>query len=723
VDRTRSFYNVLVNTLIANVTTSFLWFALTFWVYLETRSVLATAIIGGSFMLLVAVVGVPFGTWVDRWRKKRVMVVATSVTAVAYTAAFTFFLLVPTSSLLVIGSLQFWCFVLLILLGAIVESARGIALSTCVTLLVPEERRANMNGLAGMVNGLGFAITSVFSGLAVGQLGMMWTMAIAVALTVVSLLHLLTVAIPEPEIIHAEGAPKAVDFAGAYAAVIAVPGLVGLVLFATFNNLLGGVFMALLAPYGLTLVSVEVWGILWGVLSFGFMIGAGLVAKLALGATPLRALLLANVVMWTIGIFFTIRENIWLTAVGLLAYVAMIPIAEAAEQTVLQKVVPYEKQGRVFGLAQSVEVAAAPVTAFLIGPIAQFWVIPYADSEAGRQSLGWLLGDGLARGIALVFVLAGVLGLLLTFGGVPDPLVPGAVAGLFGAERSSCRKRWLSLSKPRPPALRDGSLVPRETPQGPSAAQAGLPDGSDPLAAQLVQLGTGERLQLAVESQLEQVVGELGIAGQHRTVRIGADDLALHRALGAIVGIADADLHASERRGLRTEGGEAAVVLEPGHQRLGAVRLRPVTEDLPDSAFATAASGDVQQTEALDNIIVLTDGERVADDLVAGTHREQDGAALDGVEDVPVGPEALHSRHLGRVLAAAQKVDRAGGRNGVTGLHLGQGRIDTAPCQPLAQHHGVAAVAVDAQQRLVDKDDLHRAHRRPAIFSRAWNGV
>lgn len=38
----RAFVNVLINTLIANVTTSFLWFALTFWVYIETQSVLAT---------------------------------------------------------------------------------------------------------------------------------------------------------------------------------------------------------------------------------------------------------------------------------------------------------------------------------------------------------------------------------------------------------------------------------------------------------------------------------------------------------------------------------------------------------------------------------------------------------------------------------------------------------------------------------------------------------
>ncbi len=47
-DTMRSFRGVLVNTLVSNVTTSFLWFALTFCAYFETRSVLATSIVGGS---------------------------------------------------------------------------------------------------------------------------------------------------------------------------------------------------------------------------------------------------------------------------------------------------------------------------------------------------------------------------------------------------------------------------------------------------------------------------------------------------------------------------------------------------------------------------------------------------------------------------------------------------------------------------------------------------
>ena len=49
-----------------------------------------------------------------------------------------------------------------------------------------------MNGLVGMVSGLGFAVTSVFSGLSVGQLGMGWTLAIAVLLTWFALAHVAT---------------------------------------------------------------------------------------------------------------------------------------------------------------------------------------------------------------------------------------------------------------------------------------------------------------------------------------------------------------------------------------------------------------------------------------------------------------------------------------------------------------------------------------------------
>ena len=118
--------------------------------------------------------------------------------------------------------------------------------------------------------------------------------------------------------------------------------------------------------------------------------------------------------LWAIIIVFPLRASIWWVAVGFYLYMLLMPYAEAAEQTILQKVVPYERQGRVFGLAQSAEQAASPLTAFLISPITQFVFIPFMTDGAGARLIGSWFGTGAARGLALVFMITGVLGLIAT---------------------------------------------------------------------------------------------------------------------------------------------------------------------------------------------------------------------------------------------------------------------------------------------------------------------
>jgi DHA3 family multidrug efflux protein-like MFS transporter len=105
----------------------------------------------------------------------------------------------------------------------------------------------------------------------------------------------------------------------------------------------------------------------------------------------------------------------------MVVFMALMPFAEAAEQTVLQRVVPYERQGRVFGFAQSVEQAASPLTAFLIGPITQFAVVPFMTDGAGAAAIGSWFGTGQARAIALVFVVTGFVGLIATLLALVSP--------------------------------------------------------------------------------------------------------------------------------------------------------------------------------------------------------------------------------------------------------------------------------------------------------------
>ncbi|MHA7306098.1 MFS transporter [Arthrobacter sp. TMN-49] len=412
----RTFMHVLVNTAVANIATSFLWWALTFWVYLETRSVLATGLIGGAYMLLVAFFGLFFGVLVDRYRKRAIMVGSTLCTLGFFTIAGLMFLVLPEPELLRLSGQWFWIFALVVLIGAVIEQLRSIALSTTVTLLVPAGRRANANGLVGAVQGIGFLITSVFSGLAIGMLGMGATIVIALVACAAVLVHLLTLSVPEPRVVRDEEREGFAELRAGVAAVRATQGLFALILFTTFNNLTGGVFMALMDPYGLTLFPVEVWGVVLGVTGTGLIMGGGLVAKFGLGRNPIRTMLILVACTGVVGGLFTVRESWWLCAVGIWLFLMLMPAVEAAEQTVIQRVVPFKTQGRVFGFAMTFEAAAAPVTAFMIAPLAEFWIIPYMDSVPGQQRWGWLLGQGEARGIALVFLISGLVSLMLALG-------------------------------------------------------------------------------------------------------------------------------------------------------------------------------------------------------------------------------------------------------------------------------------------------------------------
>lgn len=200
----RSFYRLVANTVVASTTNNFLWFALTFWVYLETRSVIASSVIGGSYMLLVAASGIFFGTFVDRSKRKTSMVLSNAASLVLFVLAGVVYLVAPEDAIPQLSQPLTWVFITLVLSGAIAGNLRGVALSTTVTLLVPDDSHDKANGLVGTANGVAFALTSVFSGLAIGQLGMGACLVITVVMTAIAGAHLATIHIDNDSAPHAE---------------------------------------------------------------------------------------------------------------------------------------------------------------------------------------------------------------------------------------------------------------------------------------------------------------------------------------------------------------------------------------------------------------------------------------------------------------------------------------------------------------------------------------
>lgn len=157
--RQRTFVHLLANTLAVSVTNMTVWFAPTFWVYLETRSVFATGIISGVYLTFTALSGMWFGSLVDHHGKRPVMIASSLASLGVYGVCLAVHATAGRDAFRDPASV--WLWVLVLMTGVIAGNVRTIAMSTLVTLLVPEDRRDRANGLVGTTTGITFLATSV----------------------------------------------------------------------------------------------------------------------------------------------------------------------------------------------------------------------------------------------------------------------------------------------------------------------------------------------------------------------------------------------------------------------------------------------------------------------------------------------------------------------------------------------------------------------------------
>lgn len=133
------FPHILTNTAVAGFTNMLLWFAITFWAYLETHSVFVTGMLGGIYLVLNLFGGIWFGSLVDHHRKKRVMLTSSLISLFFYSISFTMLLILPDSTWGNMWNPWLWVFILVSMLGVFVGNIRMIALSTLVTIMIPED--------------------------------------------------------------------------------------------------------------------------------------------------------------------------------------------------------------------------------------------------------------------------------------------------------------------------------------------------------------------------------------------------------------------------------------------------------------------------------------------------------------------------------------------------------------------------------------------------------
>ena len=364
-------------------------FALIWWLTEKTGS--ATMLAFASFFsYLPEVILAPFaGALVDRWNRRRVMIVADGSIALATIAVALLFWL---------GWVQIWHVFVVLFLRSLGNLSHWAAMKASTSMMVPEEHLARIAGinqaLQGGVNIAGPALGAIL----LGVMPIFGVLFIDVGTAMLAIIPLLFVIIPQPQ---GAGVGKAVtvrsvlgDVRQGMRYVLSWRGLSVLLLMAVLCNffftplfsilpiLVTGYFKG--GVYQLGWIE-SAWGV--GVVTGGLILGVwgGFKRKITSVLTGLIGMGLGMLLVW-----LAPAHLFWLALAGMAFSGVSHPITNGPFHAIIQSRVAPEMQGRVFTLVSSLATAAVPLSMLVAGPAADAFGprVLYAFGGAGCLLMG-----------------------------------------------------------------------------------------------------------------------------------------------------------------------------------------------------------------------------------------------------------------------------------------------------------------------------------------------
>lgn len=197
------------------------------------------------------------------------------------------------------------------------------------------------------------------------------------------------------------------DNSAAYQYLRERPGLLALLLLVGQIQLTNGAIQILFTPLLLSFASSSAIAQVITVSGVGAMAGF-IVPSIWKKAVDYSAhvVLMCVVLQGAIMLFLT-RPNLFWTLSVSFAYMFLVPISRSCRESIWQRKVPANMQGRLFTLQQSLSKLSLPSAALAAGPLCDFFFEPLVKRST---FFSWIAGGSqTGRGAAL---LAGVLGLL-----------------------------------------------------------------------------------------------------------------------------------------------------------------------------------------------------------------------------------------------------------------------------------------------------------------------
>jgi DHA3 family macrolide efflux protein-like MFS transporter len=335
----------------------------------------------------------PFaGAYVDRLNRKRVMIAADGLTALA-----TLLLMISYA----LGTIDLWQVFIVLFFRSTMQGFQWPAMQASTTLMVPEEHLARVNGLNQMIAGISSILSPAMGALLYVSLPMFMVLSVDLVTAALAIGALLAVQIPELRKVVSEKATSVIsDMKEAFAYIRDWKGILTLVILFSLVNFLINPAITLfplltleyfkMGPYEVGLIEVTAGiGMIIGGVSLGIWGGGS--RKMA---TCMAALVILGVSSLIIGM---LPSSLFVLAVAsTLIFALSIALINGTAMAVLQKGVRPDMQGRVFSLITAISAGMSPIGLILAGPLAQIFGIQI-----------WFIAGGLVMmplGVAAFFI-------------------------------------------------------------------------------------------------------------------------------------------------------------------------------------------------------------------------------------------------------------------------------------------------------------------------------
>ncbi|WP_052489136.1 MFS transporter [Streptomyces sp. 150FB] len=377
-------------------------FGIGVWVFARTGSPTAFAllIMAGS---LPGLLTLPFaGALVDRWDRRRVMLLSDLGTAVAPLAVV---------ALNAAGALRLWHLYALVVIGSVFKAFQWPAFSSLVPQIVAKDDLGRANGRVGLAEAAASVFGELLGGGLYGVAGLnallladLGSFVLAVGTTLFS--YRLLPAIPPARTAEADRGPLVTEMTEGWRFIRRRPGLFGLLLFFAANNLLMETALVLVSPLVLSGHAPSALGVVNAIGAVGMVVVSGVISLTRPPRRLVRAILtVATLHGCLLVVMGASHGALWLLSAGLFGILGGYAVTNAVTATLWQRKTPVEVQGRVFAVRRMIAWSADPVAFGIAGPVAQFVGAPLVTATAAHH----ITGSGAGAGTAMVFLIAGPL--------------------------------------------------------------------------------------------------------------------------------------------------------------------------------------------------------------------------------------------------------------------------------------------------------------------------